>query len=110
MIRRTLSALSVLAMAVAVPLTLAAPAEAGCAAVAGDGVCEYYYPEGGYFPSPTVEEKPVNSPTQICYVIGCIWEGQEITTVPIVGVTGGQVACIHIDYVCRVPIPIPDIP
>lgn len=110
MIRRVLAAAGTVVVALVVPLTFAGPAEAGCAAVAGDGVCEYYYPDGGYFPSPTVGSMPVNSPTQICYVVGCIWEGQTIANVPIVGVQGGQVACIHIDYICRKPINVPDIP
>ena len=71
-----------------------APASAGCVAVSGDGYCDQ--PSAKY-------NIVVTSPTQICYEIGCINQGDTLATVP----GGGQFGCIHIDYICTYVIQTP---
>lgn len=56
-----------------------------------------------------LREDPVHSPTQICYLVDCIEQGEEIGTVPTVDVEGGRLICVHVDYTCVVPVDVPDI-
>lgn len=93
-----------LAAAVAAASFLAVPAQAGCVAVAGAGVCD-----PGYRPSPSTGSKPVYSPTEICYYVDCIAPGEKIADVPTVKVDGGTLLCVHVAYECVVPVDVPDL-